>query len=127
MLRKVWLLLAELSADFNGDSFGIFYGPCSGIHITDFWIVRKRLIKMDDLYRGNDQSIYWFWHGFNLRAFAAFLIGIWPAMPGYISKFQKVFSKLLWLTLVPSGSLELGQVAECLDETESSWFHHWYV
>lgn len=26
-------------------SFGIFYGPCSGVLVTDFWIVRKKLIK----------------------------------------------------------------------------------
>ncbi|KXT17659.1 hypothetical protein AC579_9041 [Pseudocercospora musae] len=64
--------------------FGIFYGPCSGVLVTDFWIVRKRLLKMDDLYRGNSDSIYWYWRGFNPRAFIAFLLGIWPAMPGYI-------------------------------------------
>ncbi|WPA99492.1 uncharacterized protein RHO25_004110 [Cercospora beticola] len=70
-------------AVLNG--FGNFYGPCSGILVTDFWIVRKRLIKMDDLYRGNSASIYWYYKGFNWRAYAAFLIGVIPAMPGYVT------------------------------------------
>lgn len=29
----------------NKHSFGIFYGPCSGILVADFWIVRKRCVK----------------------------------------------------------------------------------
>lgn len=64
--------------------FGIFYGPCSGILVADFWIVRKRLVVMRDLYLGNEESIYWYWHGFNPRAFAAFIVAIAPAMPGYV-------------------------------------------
>lgn len=43
--------------------FGTFYGPISGILVADFWIVRKRLIKMRDLYIGNEESIYWYWNG----------------------------------------------------------------
>lgn len=41
---------------------------------------------VDDLYRGNEQSVYWYWHGFNWRAFLAFSLAITPAMPGYISE-----------------------------------------
>lgn len=48
--------------------FGIYYGPCAGIFVADFWIVRKRLVKMRDLYLGNEESIYWYWHGVNPRA-----------------------------------------------------------
>lgn len=43
--------------------FGTFYGPISGILAADFWIVRKRLIKMRDLYIGNEDSIYWYYKG----------------------------------------------------------------
>lgn len=48
--------------------FGTFYGPISGILVADFWIVRKRLIKMRDLYIGNEESIYWYSHGYVLHA-----------------------------------------------------------
>ncbi|KAF2767221.1 hypothetical protein EJ03DRAFT_159577 [Teratosphaeria nubilosa] len=73
---------ATFIAVLNG--FGIFYGPCSGILIADFWIVRKRLVKLDDLYLGDPKSIYWYWHGVNWRAVIAFVVAIWPAMPGYM-------------------------------------------
>lgn len=43
--------------------FGTFYGPISGIIVADFWIVRKRLIKMRDLYIQNNESIYWYTYG----------------------------------------------------------------
>lgn len=71
--------------------------------MADFWIVRKRLIKsksslvsefsdtndltVDDLYRGNSESIYWYWKGFNWRAFLTFVLAIFPAMPGYVSTY----------------------------------------
>ncbi|KAH9844736.1 ncs1 nucleoside transporter family protein [Teratosphaeria destructans] len=73
---------ATFIAVLNG--FGIFYGPCSGILVADFWIVRKRLVKLDDLYLGDPKSIYWYWHGVNWRAVIAFVVAIWPAMPGYV-------------------------------------------
>lgn len=40
---------------------------------------------MDDLYLGNPNSIYWYWKGWNWRAVVAFVLAIFPAMPGYIS------------------------------------------
>lgn len=40
---------------------------------------------MDDLYLGNPTSIYWYWKGWNWRAVVAFVLAIFPAMPGYIS------------------------------------------
>ncbi|CAN8097756.1 unnamed protein product [Discula destructiva] len=64
--------------------FGTFYGPITGIIVADFWIVRKRLIKMRDLYIGNEESIYWYTAGVNWRAFVTFFLAITPAFPGYI-------------------------------------------
>lgn len=64
--------------------FGTFYGPLSGILVADFWIVRKRLIKMRDLYIGSDESIYWYYKGYNWRAFVTFAVAVAPAFPGYV-------------------------------------------
>ncbi|KAJ7475748.1 permease for cytosine/purines, uracil, thiamine, allantoin-domain-containing protein [Mycena latifolia] len=66
--------------------FGIFYGPMAGIMVADFWIVRRRKLKMEDLYLGNSDSIYWYWHGFNLRTIATFIISFLPMFPGYIQE-----------------------------------------
>jgi nucleobase:cation symporter-1, NCS1 family len=80
-----WKITVSAASFINAlTGFGIFYGPASGILVADFWIVRKRLVKMRDLYLGTDESIYWYWRGFNLRAIVAFVVAIFPAFPGYI-------------------------------------------
>ncbi|KAK4938188.1 hypothetical protein LTR10_021347 [Elasticomyces elasticus] len=64
--------------------FGIFYGPCAGILVADYWLLRQRKYVMADLYRGDSGSIYWFWHGVNWRAVVSFAIALAPVLPGYV-------------------------------------------
>lgn len=58
----------------------MFLGPIAGIMMADFWFLRNRHLNLQSLYRHPD--IYSFFHGFNLRAFAAFIIGIAMNLPG---------------------------------------------
>lgn len=58
----------------------MFLGPIAGIMMADFWILRQRHLNLPALYRHPD--IYSFCGGFNLRAFAAFMLGISPNLPG---------------------------------------------
>lgn len=60
--------------------YALFLGPIAGIMMTDFWILRQRKLSLPALYRHPD--IYSYWKGFNLRAFAAFTLGIAPNLPG---------------------------------------------
>lgn len=39
-------------------------------------MIRKGNIHTPSVFIGGPQSIYWYWHGFNLRAYAAWLIGV---------------------------------------------------
>jgi NCS1 family nucleobase:cation symporter-1 len=43
---------------------------------VDYWVIRKGNIHTPSVFLGGPQSIYWYWHGFNLRAYAAWLIGV---------------------------------------------------
>ena len=79
---------------------------------------------VDDLYRGNSDSIYWFWKGFNFRAFAAFILAVWPAMPGYISEYARIVLSGRHTYIDHSGSVESGQIAKRLDEAEPLGIHH---
>ncbi|KAF4512839.1 hypothetical protein G6O67_000176 [Ophiocordyceps sinensis] len=65
--------------------FGIFLAPATGIMLADYHLVRRRRLKLKDLYVGNGTSIYWFDHGFNWRALAAFIAGAWPLVPGLVA------------------------------------------
>ncbi|KAM4060584.1 purine-cytosine permease family protein [Hirsutella rhossiliensis] len=80
-----WQILATANkflAVISG--FGVFLAPATGIMLADYHIVRRRRLKLNDLYVGNDTSIYWFNDGFNWRAPMAFIAGMWPLIPGLI-------------------------------------------
>ena len=51
--------------------------------MTDFLFVHKRRISLPDLFI-KEQSVYWYTYGWNLRAVAAFVLGIVPTLPGFI-------------------------------------------
>lgn len=48
--------------------------------LADYHLVRRHKLKLNDLYRGDSSSIYWFRHGVNWRAFVAFIAGTWPLL-----------------------------------------------
>lgn len=55
------------------------------LFITDFFLVRKGVIRLSDCYKLDSSSVYWYWHGFNFRGFIAFCVGFAPALPGLIN------------------------------------------
>ncbi|TVY39727.1 Uracil permease [Lachnellula subtilissima] len=83
---------ASFSAFLGG--YAMFLGPIAGIMLSDFWILRNRQLNLSSLYRHPD--IYSFFHGFNLRAFAAFICGIAPNLAG--------LAKATGNKLVPKGA-----------------------
>lgn len=63
-------------------SFGVFMSPAAAILVTDFWLVRKTIWSIPDLYRPG--GIYWFSKGLNWRAFVAYFCGMFWALPGFV-------------------------------------------
>ncbi|GKT56686.1 NCS1 nucleoside transporter family protein [Colletotrichum tofieldiae] len=66
-------------------SYSVFLAPMTGLMISSYLIVNKKKINVDDLYRGDSTSVYWFSSGFNWRALVAWLIGVVPCLPGFIA------------------------------------------
>ncbi|KAG0674980.1 thiamine transporter thi7 [Pichia californica] len=66
-------------------SFSVFVTPLVAIFMTDFIFVRRGVIKLSDCYNMDESSLYWYWHGINIRSFVAFTIGFAPALPGLIN------------------------------------------
>jgi nucleobase:cation symporter-1, NCS1 family len=52
----------------------------SGVMLADYHVVRRKKLKLNDLYVGNSSSIYWFNKGVNWRAPVGFLAGVWPLL-----------------------------------------------
>lgn len=61
-------------------SLGLFISPLIGIYLADYFIVRRRMYKVPDLYIGGKESIYWFQWGFHWRSFLTWLLIIWMSL-----------------------------------------------
>ncbi|KIP05246.1 hypothetical protein PHLGIDRAFT_129026 [Phlebiopsis gigantea 11061_1 CR5-6] len=64
-------------------SYGVFLGPLTGIMVADYHFLRGRRLKLSHLYIPSSTSDYWFWHGLNWRAPIAWILGLWPNLPGF--------------------------------------------
>ncbi|KGQ00857.1 hypothetical protein PAAG_12485 [Paracoccidioides lutzii Pb01] len=81
-----WQLLANSTKFLSVlSSFGIFMAPMTGIMLADYHLIRRHKLKLNDLYTGDANGIYWYWHGVNWRAPVAFVAGMWPLFPGLIA------------------------------------------
>jgi NCS1 family nucleobase:cation symporter-1 len=68
--------------------------PAAAILIVDFWIIRRQKWNIPDLYKTD--GIYWFNGGVNWRAIVAYLIGMWPALPGFINAVSGMEVNVVW-------------------------------
>src|ERR1700726_3099928 len=77
-----WKLLADYNTFILGwlGGYAAFLGPVAGIMICDYFLVRRCVLRVDDLYlRGGE---YEYSSGFNWRAIAALAIGSGTALIG---------------------------------------------
>ena len=56
-------------------------GPLAGVIVSDHYLIKKRKLDVHELY--HDHGIYHYSHGWNWRAYVAFLIGFSPLVPGF--------------------------------------------
>lgn len=81
-----WELLASAGTFISVmGAYSVFLGPMCGIQICDFFLIRSQKIKLTDLYTPSKTGIYFYFHGVNPRAFAAWVIGWTPQLPGFIA------------------------------------------
>lgn len=68
--------------------WSVSLSPMTGILISDYFLVRHQDIRIQHLYIGDSDSEYWYWGGFNWRASAAWVMGIWPLLPGFVRQIR---------------------------------------
>ncbi|KAE8416765.1 permease for cytosine/purines, uracil, thiamine, allantoin-domain-containing protein [Aspergillus pseudocaelatus] len=80
-----WELLASATTFVSViSSFSIFMAPFCGIHISDYWFIRQRRLKLSDLYHARPEGIYFYTMGFNWRSVLPWLVGWVPLLPGFM-------------------------------------------
>lgn len=65
-------------------SFTVFITPLTAMFMCDYYVIRKQVIKLSDLYVDSPKSIYWYQKGVNWRNMLCFLFGAAPGLPGLI-------------------------------------------
>ena len=91
-----WKLLADYKTFILGwlGGYAAFLGPVAGIMICDYFIVRRRMLMVDDLYlRG---GIYEYSRGFNWSAIAALALGSGTALIGLVVPSLRVLYDYSW-------------------------------
>jgi nucleobase:cation symporter-1, NCS1 family len=61
----------------------VYFAAGTTILLSDYWVIRKKLLKMPDLYKGAD-GIYWYTNGVNYRCIIALFGGAVICIPGFI-------------------------------------------
>jgi NCS1 family nucleobase:cation symporter-1 len=91
-----WKLLANYSNYIFGWLLGYsgFLGPIAGVMICDYFLVRKKIILVEDLYRR--QGFYEFSGGINWRAMSALAAGAGLAFIGLIVPALRVLYDYAW-------------------------------
>lgn len=79
-----WQLLSAASTFISVlSAYSVFLGPMVGIMICDYFILRKRRVKLSDLYHPGKDGLYYFWNGINWRSFVSWAIGWSYLLPGF--------------------------------------------
>jgi NCS1 family nucleobase:cation symporter-1 len=69
-------------------AYSSLLGPIGGIMIVDYYVIRKKELLVDDLYRHG--GIYQYNSGFNRVAIIAFVVGVLPSVPGFLAAIHIV-------------------------------------
>lgn len=80
IIKNATGLLAFLSG------YSCLMGPLAGVMVCDYYIIKKRKLNIHELYRSN--GIYWYDGGVNWRAYAAFITGFAPLLPGFAKSIK---------------------------------------
>ena len=103
-----WKLMASFSSYIFGWLVGYsgLLGPVAGIMVVDYFIIRRKQLRLNDLYRRN--GIYEYANGVNWRAMMALVPGVGLALSGRFIASIHWFYDYAWFTgFFVSGALYL--------------------
>jgi NCS1 family nucleobase:cation symporter-1 len=68
--------------------YGALLGPVAGIMIADYFVVRRGVLLVNDLYTRH--GAYEYWRGFNWLAVIALVLSVAPSLPGFLAALRGV-------------------------------------
>ncbi|MGD0658641.1 MAG: NCS1 family nucleobase:cation symporter-1 [Syntrophorhabdales bacterium] len=96
ILIQPWKLLADPSGYIFGwlGTYSGFLGPIAGVIIADYWVVRRRNLRLADLYKR--EGAYAYSAGFNWKAIIALVVGVVVALIGRLIPSLKILFDYAW-------------------------------
>jgi NCS1 family nucleobase:cation symporter-1 len=96
ILMQPWKLMANYGSYIFGWLVGYsgFLGPIAGVLICDYFLVRKKILLPEDLYRRGGQ--YEYSHGFHWQAIGALAAGVAVAFIGLLVPPLRVLYNYAW-------------------------------
>ncbi|KAJ0988531.1 hypothetical protein J5N97_006887 [Dioscorea zingiberensis] len=67
-------------------SYSAIVGPLSGIVLTDYYVVNRMILNIDELYSFDANGRYYYYKGWNFVAVGSFVIAVVPIVPGFLHK-----------------------------------------
>ncbi|RMZ86013.1 hypothetical protein DV737_g184, partial [Chaetothyriales sp. CBS 132003] len=80
-----WYLLgsASIFVSFLA-SYQIFLSAITGVLLCNYYIISRGYMYIPDLFTSSKQGKYYFTHGWNIRAYVAYIIGVAPNFAGFL-------------------------------------------
>ncbi|KAH9818125.1 NCS1 nucleoside transporter family [Teratosphaeria destructans] len=79
-----WQLLSSAGTFISVlNGYSVFLGPMVGIQVCEYWVLRRRRVKLSDLYHPRPEGLYHYWHGINFRSFISWAVGWAYLLPGF--------------------------------------------
>ncbi|SPO28761.1 probable uracil permease [Ustilago trichophora] len=105
-------------------AYSLFLSSISGTMMADYYIVKRGVLDMPSLFsassgKDGQPSQYHYWHGINLRAFAAYIAGIAMTVAGFagvLGAEVSVTAQRMYILAYPIGFLVSGMVYVALCE-----------
>ena len=99
MLMMPWKLYNDAAAYIFTwlIGYGALLGPVGGIMIADYFVLRRRTIDLDALYRRGGP--YEYTRGVNWIAMLALAVGVAPCVPGFLAALGAVHVAPVWTTI----------------------------
>ncbi|MFC9432421.1 NCS1 family nucleobase:cation symporter-1 [Nocardia sp. NPDC057030] len=85
-------------------TLGAMLGPLLGVIVADYYILRRRILRVDDLYTEDSNAIYHYSFGYNWRAFVAAAAGMVVAVPVSVIPLIPGWASLGWYVGVALGA-----------------------
>ena len=81
-----WYLLGSASIFISFlASYQIFLSSITGVLLCHYYVISRGYLEIDDLYTSRKEGVYWYFHGWNWRAYLAYVVGIAPNFYGFLN------------------------------------------